>query len=127
MESSSLILLSCSRDKRSGVKPFHPDSRAFATTLTAPIEMIQHPVNQHARHRDVKPKGQSPAGNSLVLLEALPPGAVKRDEDQRHDQRRKDCVGTEQHKVETSNGTLSEEAGCPVKVVIGEVADQENH
>ena len=41
--------------------------------IGSPGHPVEHPVDDHAGHRDVEPDGQSPAGDPLVLGEAPAP------------------------------------------------------
>ena len=89
-----------------------------------PVQVVQQPVNHNSGHGNVEPERQCPPGNSLVKIEALPPGTKERSDDQGNDNDGKKRVRAEQRKVGVPNRALSGESRDAVMRVVPDVANK---
>lgn len=87
--------------------------------------MVKHKVHHHTRHRDVKPKRQSPSGNAAVPRKISPRRPVKSYEYQRHNHDRENCVRGQDGEIKRTNQTLTSKFGGAVIVVISQIGNQE--
>src|SRR2546422_699285 len=88
------------------------------------IEVIKHPVNNHTGDGDVEPQGKGPASDSLVQVEALPPGPVERDQHERHNRGREQRMRPKERKIEPADHAAPGEPRRPVEIVVRQVAGE---
>src|SRR3954464_2734908 len=70
-------------------------------------QSVEHPIHDHAGHRDVRPDGERPDRQAPVLLEALAHGGQPEGaQDQRKGDDGEDGVRPEQHQVEAAERPL---------------------
>ena len=88
--------------------------------------MIEHPIDNDPRHRDVEPDREGPASDPNVSVEAPSQCAIHRDQGQRDDRRGQDGVGDQDREVKDSNRSPPRESDRSHVIVICQVGDQKD-
>src|SRR6267142_278913 len=90
------------------------------------VDLVKQQVDDYARHTNIKPKWKSPSRDAAVFVKLFEPGAAQRNEDQRYDHDRQDCVRDQQGKVNRTDPALPLKYDVPHAEMINQVGSQKN-
>ena len=88
------------------------------------INLVEHQVNNYAGYRDIQPERQRPTRNPAVPDEISSRCPVQRNEYQRHDDDRENCMRCQDCEIQRTRQALSGKFGGAVKVMISEIGNE---
>lgn len=81
--------------------------------------MVEHEINDHPCHGDIKPYWQGPTGDFLVEYELLSQSSRKGDYRHRSHHNRQNCVAPQDKEIHSPNNAFTLESGRSCLKVIG--------
>lgn len=98
----------------------------FSEFSDRPIEMIEHPVDDNSGDGDVEPDRKCPSCDLFVKGEALPPGAIDRDQGKRNNGCRQNGMRSQQGEIKRPDRSVTLKVNNPAEEMVAKVKNQKD-